>query len=154
LHMDAVDLKLLQLLGRDGRMTSAALGAEVGLSGSACHRRVQALEAAGAITGYAAVISDEAFGHVSIVFVAVTLEDQRRETLAAFERAVALAPEVEDCHLMSGEADYLLRIAVRGDDRYERIHQESLSRLPGVRRLISNFAIRTIFRRGAAGASI
>ena len=94
--MDEVDLHLIRLLARDGRMTSAALGAEVGLSGSACHRRVQALEADGTIAGYAAVISDEAFGRVSIIFVAVTLEDQRRETLAAFERAVARAPEVED----------------------------------------------------------
>lgn len=145
--LDPVDEAILSRLADDGRITSAALGDAVGLSPSAAHRRVKALEQAGVITGYAAILSDDAFGRATTAFVAVTLDNQRQETMAAFERAVARCPEVEDCHLMTGESDYLLRIVVRGDDRYERVHQDVLSRLPGVRRLVTSFSIRTVFRR-------
>jgi DNA-binding Lrp family transcriptional regulator len=150
--VDVFDQKILAALERDGALTSAALAERVGLSASACHRRVKALEAAGVIEGYAAILSETALGRGSTVFVAVTLEDQRRETMAKFERAVAQCREVQDCHLMTGESDYLLRIVIADDDRYERVHQETLSRLPGVRRLVSNFTIRTVFRRAASVA--
>ncbi|MBY0564367.1 MAG: Lrp/AsnC family transcriptional regulator [Hyphomonadaceae bacterium] len=148
--LDPFDQKILVELERDGALTSAALAERVGLSPSACHRRVKALEAAGVIEGYAAILSEKALGRGSTIFVAVTLEDQRRETMAKFERAVAQCREVQDCHLMTGESDYLLRIVLHDDDRYERVHQETLSRLPGVRRLVSNFTIRTVFRRAAS----
>jgi DNA-binding Lrp family transcriptional regulator len=108
------------------------------------------MEAAGVIEGYAAILSEKALGRSATVFVAVTLENQRSETMAAFERAVARCREVQDCHLMTGESDYLLRIVLADDDRYERVHQETLSKLPGVRRLVSNFTIRTVFRRAAS----
>ncbi|MDZ4691675.1 Lrp/AsnC family transcriptional regulator [Terricaulis sp.] len=150
--LDEFDHKILVELERDGAMTAAVLAERVGLSPSACHRRVKALEAAGVIEGYAAILSEKAMGRSATVFVAVTLEDQRRETMAKFERAVAQCREVQDCHLMTGESDYLLRIVIRDDDRYERIHQDTLSRLPGVRRLVSNFTIRTVFRRAASVA--
>ena len=150
--LDEFDHKILVELERDGAMTAAVLAERVGLSPSACHRRVKALEAAGVIEGYAAILSEKAMGRSATVFVAVTLEDQRRETMAKFERAVAQCREVQDCHLMPGESDYLLRIVIRDDDRYERIHQDTLSRLPGVRRLVSNFTIRTVFRRAASVA--
>jgi len=150
--LDEFDHKILIELERDGAMTAAVLAERVGLSPSACHRRVKALEAAGVIEGYAAILSEKAMGRSATVFVAVTLEDQRRETMAKFERAVAQCREVQDCHLMTGESDYLLRIVIRDDDRYERIHQDTLSRLPGVRRLVSNFTIRTVFRRAASVA--
>ena len=107
------------------------------------------MEAAGVIEGYAAILSEKALGRSATIFVAVTLENQRSETMAKFERAVAKCREVQDCHLMTGESDYLLRIVIADDDRYERIHQETFSRLPGVRRLVSNFTIRTVFRRAA-----
>jgi DNA-binding Lrp family transcriptional regulator len=152
ISLDDFDHRILVELERDGAMTAAVLAERVGLSPSACHRRVKALEAAGVIEGYAAILSEKAMGRSATVFVAVTLEDQRRETMAKFERAVALCREVQDCHLMSGESDYLLRIVIRDDDRYERIHQDTLSRLPGVRRLVSNFTIRTVFRRAASVA--
>ncbi|HVY85568.1 MAG TPA: Lrp/AsnC family transcriptional regulator [Caulobacterales bacterium] len=148
--LDEFDHKILAELERDGALTHAALAERVGLSPSACHRRVKVMEAAGVIEGYAAILSEKALGRSATVFVAVTLENQRRETMAAFERAVALCREVQDCHLMTGESDYLLRIVIPDNDRYERIHQETLSRLPGVRRLVSNFTIRTVFRRAAA----
>ncbi len=148
--LDEFDHKILIALERDGALTSAALAERIGLSPSACHRRVKAMETAGVIEGYAAILSEKALGRGATVFVAVTLENQRSETMAAFERAVALCREVQDCHLMTGESDYLLRIVIADDDRYERVHQETLSRLPGVRRLVSNFTIRTVFRRAAS----
>jgi DNA-binding Lrp family transcriptional regulator len=150
--LDPFDHKILEELEHNGALTSAALAERVGLSPSACHRRVKTMEAAGVIEGYAAILSEKALGRGATVFVAVTLENQRRETMAAFERAVAQCREVQDCHLMTGESDYLLRIVITDDDRYERVHQETLSRLPGVRRLVSNFTIRTVFRRGASVA--
>jgi Lrp/AsnC family transcriptional regulator, leucine-responsive regulatory protein len=151
-QLDDFDHKILIELERNGVLTAAALSERIGLSPSACHRRVKAMEAAGVIEGYAAILSEKALGRSATVFVAVTLEDQRRETMAKFERAVAQCRDVQDCHLMTGESDYLLRIVIADDDRYERIHQETLSRLPGVRRLVSNFTIRTVFRRAASVA--
>jgi DNA-binding Lrp family transcriptional regulator len=151
-QLDEFDHKILIELERDGVLTAAALSERIGLSPSACHRRVKAMEVAGVIEGYAAILSEKALGRSSTVFVAVTLEDQRRETMAKFERAVAQCRDVQDCHLMTGESDYLLRIVIADEDRYERIHQETLSRLPGVRRLVSNFTIRTVFRRAASVA--
>ncbi|HEX8902259.1 Lrp/AsnC family transcriptional regulator [Vitreimonas sp.] len=151
-RLDAFDQKILFELERDGMMTAAALAERVGLSPSACHRRVKALEAMGVIEGYAAILSETALGRSATIFVAVTLENQKQETMAAFERAVAKCREVQDCHLMTGESDYLLRIVIADDDRYERVHQDTLSRLPGVRRLVSNFTIRTVFRRAASVA--
>jgi Lrp/AsnC family transcriptional regulator, leucine-responsive regulatory protein len=151
-QLDKFDHKILIELERDGALTSAALAERVGLSPSACHRRVKAMEASGVIEGYAAILSEKALGRSATIFVAVTLEDQRSETMARFERAVARCREVQDCHLMTGESDYLLRIVIADDDRYERVHQETLSKLPGVRRLVSNFTIRTVFRRAASVA--
>ncbi|GAM97610.1 transcriptional regulator of AsnC family [alpha proteobacterium U9-1i] len=151
-QLDDFDHKILIELERDGALTSSVLAERIGLSPSACHRRVKAMEAAGVIEGYAAILSERALGRSATVFVAVTLENQRQETMAAFERAVALCREVQDCHLMTGESDYLLRIVIADDDRYQRVHQETLSRLPGVRRLVSNFTIRTVFRRAASVA--
>lgn len=148
--MDPFDSAIIALLTQDGKLTSAALGETIGLSPSATHRRVKALEESGVIARYAAILGDDALGVATTVFVGVTLEDQKQESMARFEQALHRWPEVEDCYLMSGESDYLLRIVVRGDDRYERIHQEVLSRLPGVRRLVSSFTIRTVFRRGPA----
>jgi DNA-binding Lrp family transcriptional regulator len=145
--LDVFDRKILDALEADGALTAVALADRVGLSPSACHRRVKAMEQAGIIEGYAAIVSEDALGRSAAVFVAVTLENQQRETMEAFERAVALCRDVRDCHLMTGESDYLLRIVIAEHDRYERVHRETLSRLPGVRRLVSNFTIRTVFRR-------
>ena len=151
-QLDDFDHKILAELERDGVLTAAALAERVGLSPSACHRRVKAMEAAGVIEGYAAILSEKALGRSATIFVAVTLDNQRSETMAAFERAVAQCREVQDCHLMTGDSDYLLRIVIADDDSYERVHRETLSRLPGVRRLVSNFTIRTVFRRAASVA--
>jgi Lrp/AsnC family transcriptional regulator, leucine-responsive regulatory protein len=145
--MDRTDRAILLALQANSGLTHAALGDKIGLSASACHRRVKALEEAGVIDRYVAILSQEALGKRSTVYIATTLDNQRRETLDAFERAISSCFEVLDAHLMSGEFDYLLRVVVAEGDSYERIHKEVLSSLPGVRRLVSNFAIKQVIRR-------
>jgi DNA-binding Lrp family transcriptional regulator len=142
--MDQIDRKILDLLASNSRLTGEQLGERVGLSPSAAHRRVKALEASGAILGYRARLSDAARGNPSTVFVHVTLADQRQATMQAFEEALAQTPVVAEAYLMSGESDYLLKVLVRSDDSYERIHRDILSALPGVRRLVTQFTIRTL----------
>jgi DNA-binding Lrp family transcriptional regulator len=142
--MDRIDRKILDLLAADSRLTGEQLGDRVGLSPSAAHRRVKALEESGAILGYRARLSRAARGNPSTVFVQVTLTDQRQATMLAFEEALARTPQVAEAYLMSGQSDYLIKVLVRDDDSYERIHREILSALPGVQRLVSQFTIRTL----------
>lgn len=142
--MDRLDRKILKLLEENSALTSEALGALVGLSASATHRRVRALESDGMILGYRAHLSRAARGNPSTVFVQVTLVDQRRATMEAFEAALARTAQVREAHLMSGESDYLLKVLVPADDSYERVHREILAALPGVHRLVTQFTIRTL----------
>ena len=102
------------------------------------------LEQQGLICGYRARLSRGARGNPSTVFVSVTLTDQRQATMMAFEQALESTAQVTEAHLMSGESDYLLKVLVREDDSYERIHREVLSALPGVHRLVTQFTIRTL----------
>ncbi len=142
--MDAVDEAILAQLSRNAGLTGAQVADQVGLSPSAAHRRIKQLEEAGLIQGYRAVLSRAALGNPSTVFVQVTLDDQRRDTLAQFEAAVARCPQVAECHLMSGESDYLLKVLIRDSDSYERVHRDVLAALPGVRRLVTQFSIRSV----------
>jgi DNA-binding Lrp family transcriptional regulator len=142
--IDRTDRKILDVLGRDSDLTAAGLGERVGLSASAAHRRVKLLEEAGQIAGYRARLSRAARGEPTIVFVSVTLKDQAQETLARFEDAVRRSPDVAEAHLMSGDSDYLLKIPVRADESFERVHRDVLARLPGVQRLVSQFSIRSV----------
>jgi len=142
--MDRIDRTILDLLAQDSRLTGEQIGERVGLSPSAAHRRVKALEESGAILGYRARLSRAARGNPSTVFVQVTLTDQRQATMLAFEEALSRTPQVTEAHLMSGQSDYLVKVLVPGDDSYERIHREILSTLPGVQRLVSQFTIRTL----------
>ncbi len=142
--MDAIDSRIIAQLARDSSLTSEQLGAKVGLSASAAHRRVKGLEAAGAIVGYRARLSPAARGNPSTVFVHVTLTDQRQSTMMAFENALRSTVQVAEAYLMSGESDYLLKVLVRSDDSYERVHRQILSALPGVQRLVTQFTIRTL----------
>ena len=143
-EVDAFDLKLLAALQENGSASSQDLADRVGLSASAAHRRVKALEQAGMILGYRARLSRQAEGNPSTVFVQVTLVDQRRATMEAFEAALARTAHVREAHLMSGESDYLLKVLVPEQDSYERIHREILAALPGVHRLVTQFTIRTL----------
>lgn len=142
--MDGIDGKIIAQLSAESGITSEELGARVGLSPSAAHRRVKMLEQQGMILGYRARLSGLARGNPSTVFVSVTLTDQRQATMMQFEQALERTTQVGEAHLMSGESDYLLKVLVREDDSYERIHREVLSVLPGVHRLITQFTIRTL----------
>ncbi len=127
-------------------MSNADLAAAIGLSPSACLRRVRLLEEGGVIRGYTALIEVEDRPGRTIVIVQITLERQTEDGLGRFEDAIRGCPEVRECYLMSGAADYLLRVEARDAADYERIHKEQLSRMPGVARIQSSFAIRAVVR--------
>lgn len=146
--MDALDTKILAALTVDSTLTSERLGQHVGLSPSAAHRRVKALEDAGYILGYGARLSRKARGNPATVFVSVTLIDQRRETMECFEAAIREEPLVTEAHLMSGEYDYLLKAEVPETDSFERVHREVLAALPGVHRLVTHFSLRGVISTG------
>jgi DNA-binding Lrp family transcriptional regulator len=146
LGLDDHDLRILRALRQDGRMTNAALAEAVGLSPSACLRRLRLLERRGVIRGYTAVIEEPDAREAVTVIVQITLDRQTEEHLSRFEAAVRRLPEVRECFLMTGMSDYLLRVEVRDAADYERIHKEQLSRLPGVQRIQSAFAIRSVIR--------
>jgi len=142
--MDRIDQKLLGELAKDAGLTSEQLGVRVGLSPSAVHRRVKALERSGMILGYRARLSAAARGNPSTMFVQVTLIDQRQATMLAFEQALNRTAQVGEAHLLSGQSDYLIRILVPEGDSYERVHREILSALPGVLRLETHLAMRRV----------
>ncbi len=144
-ELDAVDRAILRFLQQDGRMTNAELAGRVHLSPSACLRRVRRLEEEGVIDGYAMLVNPAAVGRTTDVFVEISLSSQRDESLDAFEKAVASSSAIMSCHLMAGDADYLVRLKVADVADYERIHRDHLSKLPGVARLRSIFAIRTVY---------
>lgn len=145
--LDALDRSILAALQDDGRLSQVELAELVPLSPTAVARRIRALEEAGVIEGYQARISREALGLTMTITVSISLKSQSGERLAAFEKAVAAAPSIVSCHLMSGEDDYLLTVLARDLADFERIHKEELSRLPGVTRLKSSFALREVKNR-------
>ncbi|MEZ5279861.1 MAG: Lrp/AsnC family transcriptional regulator [Acidimicrobiales bacterium] len=146
-RLDELDQSLLQVLSAEGRISNAALADRVGLSPSATLRRLRRLEETGVVVGYRAVVDPAALGRATTVFVEVSLESQREDVLEAFEEAASKVPEIVGCHLISGDADYLLRVQADGVAGYERVHTAHLSRLPGVSKIRSNFAMRTAFDR-------
>ena len=139
--LDEIDRRIVAALQRDGRMTMQDLAAHVGLSASPCARRVRMLEAAGVIMGYVALVDQAKVGLPISVFASIKLERQREEDLDRFARAVARWPEVADCHLMTGQRDYLLRIVVGDLEAYERFLKGKLTRLDGVASIESSFAL-------------
>jgi len=142
--LDEIDTAILRHLESHGRATNYEVGEAVGLSASAASRRIQALETAGAIRGYRALIDDRLLGKGMTVYIRVTLERQSAAVLAAFEAAVRHSKEVVSCHLMAGQYDYMLVARVADIDDYGRLHQKHLSHLPGVVRLETSFALRDV----------
>lgn len=147
--LDATDRRLLSALQRDGRLTTAQLSDLAHLSPSACHRRVQRMEAEGVIDRYVALLDARRLGWPTTVFVEITLSGQADELLDAFEAAVKRVPDVLECHLMAGTADYLLKVVAQDTDDFARIHRQYLARLPGVAQMHSSFALRTVFKTTA-----
>lgn len=148
-HLDSFDRAILALLQHDASRPNAEVAERVGLSASACLRRIQRLERDGVISGYVALLDAGQLGRGTTVFIEVTLSSQREDVLAAFETAAEACPDVLECHLMAGDYDYLLRVAVDGPQDYERLHKQALSRLPHVVRIKSGFALRTVVKRTA-----
>ncbi len=144
--MDKIDRAILNALQKDGRISNVHLAELVGLSESACLRRVRILEQEGIINRYVTLISQAAVGKPNNIFVRVTLDGQQREKLAHFETAVKQVPEVMDCYLMSGDFDYLLRVIAKDNADYVRIHNE-LTGLSGVFRVQSSFALRSVINK-------
>lgn len=151
MNLDKLDRDLLRLLQADGRLSNAELAQRIGLSPSACFRRLQRLEEQGVIAGYVADLNGEAIGKPTTVFIEVTLASQVSTALDAFERAVAACDDVLECHLMSGDFDYLLRVAVADMRDYERVHRQRIAAFPHVARIRTAFAMRAVVpRRGYA----
>lgn len=144
--MDKIDRQILRFLQHDGRMSNVELAQQVHLSESATLRRVRALEESGHIARYVALLSAQKTGFPTNVFVNITLHRQEQHDLQAFEESVRKVPEVMECYLMTGVSDYLLRVACRDAADFERLHSQHLTRLPGVSRVQSSFALRVVRR--------
>jgi Lrp/AsnC family leucine-responsive transcriptional regulator len=144
--LDTIDQRILSALQKDGRLSNVQLAERVGLSESACLRRVRLLEQSGIIDRYVMLIDQAAIGKPGTVFVRVTLEGQQQEKLQRFEEEIGQVKDVMECYLMSGDFDYLLRVIVRDNEDYLRTHSR-LTGLPGVLRVQSSFALKTVVRK-------
>lgn len=147
--IDQFDIQILRVLSRDGRISLQDLSERIGLSTTPTARRVRRLEKTGIITGYAALIDETALGFDVSVFVSVQLERQVDDALATFEAAVQQFPEVVDCWLMTGDRDYLLRIATTGLKEFEEFLVGRLTRVPGVASIQSSIPLRRVKQGGA-----
>ena len=142
--MDTYDRAILDVLQREGRISNVQLASRVHLSESACLRRVRALEKAGLIERYTAVVNQQKAGIPGNVFVSIMLQRQDQADLQSLRGGGPGRAEVIECYLMTGEFDYLLRVVVSDAADFERIHSQHLTRLPGVARVQSSFALRTV----------
>jgi Lrp/AsnC family transcriptional regulator, leucine-responsive regulatory protein len=149
MSLDSIDRRILIQLQKTGRMSNSELAERVNLSASACHRRVQRLETDGYIKDYVALLDPRKLGRPTTVFVEITLSGQADEVLDAFERQVAKIPDVLECHLMAGTADYLLKVVALDTEDFAQIHRRYLARLPGVAQMQSSFALRTVCKTTA-----
>lgn len=143
-RIDAVDVKILRELQADARLTNAELAARVHLSASPCLVRVRNLERDGLISRYVTLLDPRRIGLGVSVFVQITLERQVEEALERFERAISAYEEVMECYLMTGDADYLIRIVVPDIEALERFIVNQLSKLPGVANIRSSFALKQV----------
>jgi Lrp/AsnC family transcriptional regulator, leucine-responsive regulatory protein len=148
-ELDKIDRRILRLLSEDGRMAWRDLADQVGLSLTPTIRRVRLLEERGYIDGYAARLNEERLAGSMTVFVSVTLERQSGQTLSIFEQEVARIPNVMSCYLMTGGADYLLRVVVRDLAEFQRFLSDGLTRIPGVAHIQSSFALKPVLARSA-----
>lgn len=149
--LDAIDRNILRLLRLDARMSNAKLAAEIGLSPSACLRRIKIMEKSGVIRGYTVLVDTGNADEMIAVIINITLARQTEDYLDRLEAAVRRHPEIRECFLMTGGSDYLLRVEVANAGEFERIHKEILSTLPGVLRIHSSFSIRNVLATRTRG---
>ena len=147
--LDEIDWRILATLQENARVSNVELAGAVGISPSPCWRRVRELEESGVIARYVTLVDPAALGLPVSVFVQVSLEKQIEANLERFERAVLARPEVMDCYLTTGDADYLLRVVVADLDAYERFLMDHLTRVPGVASIKSSFALKQVKYRTA-----
>ena len=148
-ELDGTDLRILAALQEEGRLTNQAVSEQVGLSPSPCLRRVRRMERDGVIRRYVALVDPDALGLGVTAFVRVRLAVQNDQHLERFEQAVAHFPEVMDCHLMSGESDYQLRVLVRSLSEFEEFMRGTLTKIAEISEITTSFALRTVIARTA-----
>lgn len=144
MNLDKFDLAILAILRQDARASLQDISARVRLSTTACWTRVKKMETAGVIQGYTVRIDPAALGFTETVMVQVTLDNHSDDAIESFSKALEDIPEVIEAYLMSGEYDYLFRIAVRDTRDYERLLRERLYRIPGIRLSKSSFVLRRL----------
>lgn len=144
MKLDRTDISILRALQADGRQSNLALAEKVNLSPSPCLRRVRLLEEAGVIRGYTALVDTKAYGLPLTLFVRISLERHARDVVEGFERAIAKLDEVVECHLLTGGADYLLRVVMKDLDDYRRFMSEEIHVIPGVASIETSFALKTV----------
>jgi DNA-binding Lrp family transcriptional regulator len=144
MQLDAIDLRILAELQEDGSLTNVELARRVHLSPSPCLARVKALEASGVIERYVALASAKQLGLGLSVFINISLKSQAKDSLAAFERRIAEHDEVMECYLMTGDSDYLIRVAVPDIAALERFILEQLTPIPGIEKIRSSFALKQV----------
>lgn len=142
--LDRVDMKLLRLLQRDGRLTNAELASRANVSAATCHRRTQRLFEKGYVQEVRAIVDPRKVRRGALVMVGVVLDRSTRESFAAFEAAARKLSFVLDCHLVAGDFDYFLKIRLRDMSEYNRLHGEALLDLPGVRQTRTFFVIKEV----------
>ena len=142
--LDKIDRRILSELRQDGRLTVTQLAEKVGLSSSPCWTRVKRLENLNIIEGYTAKINSKAIGINELFFIEITLERHDDEILEQFSEALAYMPEVVEAHLVTGDYDYLLKVAVKNAEHYERFLRKNLYSMKGVRHTRSIFALRPL----------
>ena len=144
MKIDETDLKILGELQRDGKLTNTELSERVNLSPSPCLKRVKRLESSGLIREYVALLNPTSLGLHLNVFIFISLKSQSRPFLTAFEERIGSLDEVMECYLMTGEEDYLLRIAVTDVFALERLIVEKLSPMPEVEKIRSSFTLKQV----------
>jgi Lrp/AsnC family leucine-responsive transcriptional regulator len=149
MKLDAIDRRILAALQADGRLTNNDLAERVGLSPSPCLRRVRALEAAGTIKGYAAILDPVQLGLGTSVFVRVWLRGQDDDTVQRFNDSILALPQVMECHMMAGDCDFLLRVVASDLDAYRRFQAEKLARIDGVQSLKTDIPLQRIKLTGS-----
>jgi DNA-binding Lrp family transcriptional regulator len=146
-HLDKADLRILELLADNGRISWREMSERIGLSLTPTLRRIRRLEGEGIVTGYTARYDEQKLGVGICVLVSVTLERQTEDTLKVFEERIARVPEVMSCMLITGGADYQLRVVTKDLSTYQRFLAFTLTRIPGVAHVQSSFAIKSVVQR-------
>ena len=145
IELDAIDIRILHELQRDASLTNVELAGRVNLSPSPCLARVKNLEKQGIVVNRVALLDANKLGLKVVVFIQITLDKQRRESLDVFERAITSLPQVMECYLMTGDSDYLLRVVVPDVEALQRLIVDQITRIPGVASIRSSFALKQVF---------